>query len=161
MDDIINYTMENPGNTNPNILRSMLENYDGNSSGYTITETVYHENKNAEFVNNTYTFAGIELPISVMIEINGVPSDNMVTVDAEKTTYCGGYNIALVYRESLTSPDEECVLTATPATEMGLPLTNASVKIYRKNVEVTDDFVSAVAKAMEIINGSVESEGQA
>ena len=29
MDEIINYVMTNPENTNPNILRSMLENYGG------------------------------------------------------------------------------------------------------------------------------------
>lgn len=34
MDDIINYTMENPNNTNPNVLRGLLENYsEGGGSG--------------------------------------------------------------------------------------------------------------------------------
>lgn len=33
MDEIINYIMETPGNTNPNVLRGMLENSSSGSSG--------------------------------------------------------------------------------------------------------------------------------
>lgn len=31
MDEIINYVMDTPGNTNPNVLRSMLEKSSGNN----------------------------------------------------------------------------------------------------------------------------------
>ena len=33
MDEVINYVMETPGNTNPNVLRSMLNNSSGSSDG--------------------------------------------------------------------------------------------------------------------------------
>ena len=38
MDEVINYVMETPGNTNPNVLKGMLENYVEPSGTIEITE---------------------------------------------------------------------------------------------------------------------------
>ena len=43
MDDIINYIMENPDNTNPNVLRSMLENYSKSDSGALVVNVTLGE----------------------------------------------------------------------------------------------------------------------
>lgn len=40
MDDIINYTMENPDNTNPNVLRGMLESYSRGGGALVVNVTV-------------------------------------------------------------------------------------------------------------------------
>lgn len=148
MDDIINYTMENPGNTNPNVLRSMLENYSsGNSSGYTITETVIHENENAVFTSNHYDFTPSSDKISCYVSINGVTTDRLVQVDGMIGVPCGMYGVTLA-----VLVNNDIRLTATPRMETAPSLTNASVKLFTKTAEVTDDFVFAVAKAIEIIN---------
>lgn len=149
MDEIINYTMENPTNTNPNVLRGMLENYGGNSSGYTVTETVIHENENAVFTSNHYDFTpSFNKWVSCYVSINGVTTDMLVEADKMISVPCGRYGVTLAVLEN-----NGVRLTATPRAETVPSLTNASVKLFIKTVEVTDDFVFAVAKAIEIING--------
>lgn len=50
MDEIINYVMENPENTNPNVLRNMLENYNSSGGGLLIVNVVPDETTEEEGV---------------------------------------------------------------------------------------------------------------
>lgn len=157
MDDIINYTMENPDNTNPNVLRSMLENYSGSSSsGYKVEEDIIHENENAVFANNNYDFTATNPFRMCYVSINGKVSSKIATLytgdgPEPSAVLCGRYRVKL----TLIDTENGIIrVTATPSGENIPSLSKAPVKLFNKSVEVSDDFVLAVKKATEIINGS-------
>ena len=55
MDDIINYTMETPNNTNPNVLRGLLENYSESGSRSDLLVVKITEGSSAH--ETTYVFS--------------------------------------------------------------------------------------------------------
>ena len=55
MDEIINYVMETPGNTNPNVLKGLLENYN-EGGGSDSSELMVVKITSAD-IESEYTFS--------------------------------------------------------------------------------------------------------
>ncbi len=54
MNEVIDYVMNTPGNTNPNVLRGMLQSNEGNSGGIFIVNVVHDETLNKDKLDKNY-----------------------------------------------------------------------------------------------------------
>jgi len=164
MDDIINYVMNTPGNTNPNVLKGLLNKMGGSGSGYTVEETrtiIIPEQTVTTVDNDGVAIAALTLADGIT-EYPKAGDTLSITINGDMKQVVGVYDESFdgaifVFSGDVTDPGDDPVLAVGVGIDSSMiyafppyPATyTISAELVTRTMTVSPEFQEAVAKSTE------------